>query len=158
MRRTTKRLIYFAATMLTLTGLVWFALAVRRGIVAGYCEWGTTCIIASYAEENDGTPPRSWDDLVGYEYHSQYLPLPRTIDYASSHVAVNFKALSDFHAGRIDQLPDDVIHPTRGLTARHINPKLTLERYFRDGELPHGSFNRDIADEQRSYAEADTDS
>ncbi|ELP31080.1 hypothetical protein [Rhodopirellula baltica] len=133
--------------------LTWLAFAVRRGIVAAYCEWGVTCIIASYAEENEGRPPSNWDDLIGYEYHTHYLPTPRTIDYASSHLSVDFQALSDFHSGRIDQLPVDVIRPTRGLTAHWINPKAQLERYFLDGEVPHGSFNREYADRLRYYAE-----
>ena len=133
--------------------LVWFAFAFRRGIVAAYCEWGTTCIIVSFAEEHGGRPPAKWDDLVGYEYHTQYLPGPRTIEYTRSHIFVDFRALTDFHAGRIDQLPDDVVHPTRGFTTHWISPKQQLERYFRDGERPHGSFDREYADTARHYAE-----
>ena len=129
--------------MLVLAGLGWLVVGIQRGIVAAYCEWGTTCIIASYAEEHDGMPPKKWDDLIGYEYHTKYLPLPRTIAYASDHVSVDFNALVDFQAGKIDSLPADVIRPTRGFTAHLINPKITLERYFRDGEIPDGSFDRD---------------
>ncbi|MCM2375266.1 hypothetical protein [Aporhodopirellula aestuarii] len=153
MRRSTKRTLWIIVPIVVAATFVWIAFAVRRGLVAAYCEWGTTCIIASYAEEHGGAPPATWDDLVGYEYHTQYLPTPRTIEYASSHVSVDFQALADFHAGRIDHLPSDVIQTTRGLDAHWINPKDQLERYFRDGERPHGSFNREYADTLRCYAE-----
>ena len=145
MRRSTRRLLWIIVPTIAFAGVVWFAFALRRGIVAAYCEWGTTCIIASYAEEHGGSPPKNWDDLIGYEYHTHYLPAPRTIDYTSEHVDVNFRALTDFHAGRIDRLPEDVIRPTRGLTAHWINPREQLERYFRDGVRPHGSFDSEYA-------------
>ncbi|MDM4019384.1 hypothetical protein [Roseiconus lacunae] len=153
MRRRTKRTLWIVVPVCVIVALTWLAFSFRRGIVAAYCEWGVTCIIASYAEEHGGRPPSQWDDLIGYEYHTHYLPTPRTIDYASSHVSVDFQALADFHSGRTSQLPDDVIHPTRGLTAHWINPKDTLERYFRDGEVPYGSFNREYADTLKHYAE-----
>jgi len=153
MRQTTKLTLWIAIPVLGLGSLVWLAFAFRRGIVAAYCEWGTTCIIASYAEEHDGNPPTRWDDLIGYEYHTQYLPTPRTIEYASSHVSVDFSALADFHAGRIKYLPNDVISQTRGLPMHWITPKSQLEAYFRDGDRPHGSFNREYADTLRHYAE-----
>lgn len=91
--------------------------------------------------------------MVGYEYYTHYLPMPRTIDYAASHLSVDFNALVDFHSGKIDELPVDVVKPTRGLTAHWIKPKPMLERYFRTRELPHGAFNREYAETARYYAE-----
>ena len=153
MRRRTKISLWIATPILVFAGLAWLAMGIQRGIIAAYCEWGTTCIIASYAEEHGGKPPQGWNDLVGYEYHTNYLPQPRTIAYAADHVDVDFAALADFFDGKITELPEDVIHPTRGLTAHWINPKLTLERYFRDGEIPHGSFNSEYAETVKHYAE-----
>lgn len=153
LRYPSKRTLWVVLVVLAIIGFAWLAAAFRRGIVAAYCEWGVTCMIASYAEENDGFPPGQWSDLVGYEYHTNYLPTPRSINYASSHVEVDFSALDDFHAGRVDELPSDVVEPTRGITAHWINPKFELERYFRERQRPHGSFNREYAETLRYDAE-----
>lgn len=153
MRKRTKTLAGIGFFVILIVGLPWAAINFQRGIVSAYYEWGVTCIIASYAEDHDGMPPSNWADLVGYEYHTQYLPEPRTMESAARHVSVDFDSLLAYKTKRISELPSDIVCPKRGFEQHWIDPKWTLERYFRDGELPHGSFDANRADELRYYAE-----
>lgn len=154
MRRPSNTALSTALPALVVGGLAWTAIHLQRGVKAAYYEWGITCIIASYAEEHDGSPPRGWDDLVGYGYHSKYLPVPRTIKAAAAHVHVDFDALRAFARGTIPELPASVVIPTRGIEMHWTSPKTILERYFRNGERPDGSFNAQEAEQLRSVAEA----
>ncbi|TWU39336.1 hypothetical protein [Novipirellula artificiosorum] len=132
---------------------VWAVVNLQRGIHSSYYEWGVTNIIVSYAEEHGGQPPAKWDDLVGYEYFSPYLPDPKTIDAAKQNVRIDFEAMKRLHDGKIDSLDPSVVHPIRGFAFHWINPGAVLKRYFQDGTLPHGSFNREMADEAKRNAE-----
>ncbi|TWT87013.1 hypothetical protein [Stieleria varia] len=153
MRQRTKTLLWIALPTLIVACLGWTAINLQRGIKSAYYEWGVTCIIASYAEDHDGSPPAKWDDLVGYEYHTKYLPDPRTMDAAAQHISVDFESLVAFANEDIPDLPADVITPIQGIEQHWIHPKTTLERYFRDGERPHGSFDGEYAKQLRYYAE-----
>jgi len=153
MRRNTKFLLWVGLSILVVAGVAWSVVNLRRGIVSAYYEWGVTCIIASYAENHDGMPPANWTDLVGYEYHTHYLPEPRTMELAAQHVSIDFEALLAFKMKRITELPANVVYPRRGFEQHWISPKYTLERYFRDGVRPHGSFSDEYADQQRHNAE-----
>ena len=75
------------------------------------------------------------------------------MESASQHVSVDFGALLAFKNGHISRLPVDVVSPIRGIEQYWIVPSTTLERYFRDGERPHGSFDGQDAQQLRYYAE-----
>ncbi|MGB7327276.1 MAG: hypothetical protein WBD31_20535 [Rubripirellula sp.] len=150
--RKQRTLLVIVLVMFAIAGFVWSVVNLQRGIKSAYYEWGITCIIASYAEDHNGVPPRNWDDLVGYEYHTHYLPEPRTMQAAAQHVSVKFSALHAFHNGKASKLPIDVVKPIRGFEQHWIAPSTTLERYFRDGERPHGSFDGEYADQQRNHS------
>jgi hypothetical protein len=149
----TQTLLWIALPTLIIWGLAWTAINLQRGIKSAYYEWGVTCIIASYAEDHDGLPPANWGDLVGYEYHTQYLPDPRTMDAAAQHISVDFESLLALVNNDITELPADVMTPIRGIEQSWIHSKSTLERYFRDGERPHGSFDGEYATQLRDNAE-----
>lgn len=153
MRRRYKTLLWIALPTLSVVGFVWITINRQRGIKSAYYQWGVTCMIASYAEEHDGMPPTGWDELVGYEYHTHYLPDPRTTESASQYVSVDFESLLSFKNEKISKLPADVVTPTRGINQQLIYPSRILERYFRDGERPQGSFDDDFAKRIRYYAE-----
>lgn len=76
------------------------------------------------------------------------------MDAAAAHVNVDFDALRAFAGGTITELPTTVVVPTRGFEIHWISPKATLERYFRDGELPDGSLDAEGAEQLRSVSEA----
>jgi len=151
MRSRTKKALWVGIPAITAILAFGFVFIGNRMMVSAYCQWGITCIIASYAEEHDGIPPSKWDDLVGYEYHTPYLPEPRTIDHASSYVSVNFDALADFQAGRTAHLPKNVVHTKHPFSASWIDPRTELERYFRTKVRPHGSYDRQYAATIRQY-------
>jgi len=153
MLRLAKPLLWIALLILIIAGFAWTVINLQRGIKSAYYEWGVTCIIASFAEDHDGTPPANWGDLVGYEYHTLYLPDPRTMESAAQHVTVDFGSLRAFKDGDISNLPIDVVTPIRGIEQHWIVPSTTLERYFRNGERLHGSFDGEYADQLRYHAE-----
>jgi len=153
MRRRYKTLLWIALPTLSVVGFVWITISLQRGIQSAYYQWGVTCMIASYAEEHDGIPPTGWDDLVGYEYHTHYLPDPRTVESASQHVSVDFESLRSFKNEKRSKLSANVVVPTRGIDQQWIDPSGILERYFRDGVRPQGSFDSDFAKRVRYYAE-----
>ncbi len=75
------------------------------------------------------------------------------MDAAAQHISVDFESLLAFADEAIPQLPSDVISPIRGIEIHWIHPKSTLERYFRDGERPHGSFDGEYAKQLPDFAE-----
>ena len=74
------------------------------------------------------------------------------MESAAQHVTVDFGSLRAFKDGDISNLPIDVVTPICGIEQHWIAPSTTLERYFRDGELPHGSFDSVYADQLRYNA------
>lgn len=132
---------------------IWIAVSLQTGVRAAYYEWGLTCSIVAYTENHGGVPPRDWNDLVGYEYHSNYLPEPRDFDVAAQYVEVDFGSLHAFANHEIAELPLDVLQPIRGIRVGWISPKYELERYFRDSIVPAGTLNNEKAAFYRAAAE-----
>lgn len=146
MHKGSKTVLWLSVPVCILLSFFWAAASLRRGVISAYYEWGVTGMIAAYAEEHGGIPPSDWGDLVGYEYHSKYLPDPRTIESASQHVIVDFSSLMEFQKGTIGEFKLNVIKPLRGFEIHWINPKLQLEAYFRDHRMPNGAMSRKDAD------------
>ncbi len=126
---------------------------VQNGVIASYYEWGLVGIIASYIDENNGNLPQSWDDLRGYEYHSEHMPSLRTIDEAMQYISIDFDELSRLRSSEEKDLTDPVITTKRGMNVHWIHPEHELKQFFRTGELPDGALRRIDAEDQRKYFE-----
>jgi hypothetical protein len=126
---------------------------IQSGVRASYYEWAFVGIIASYTEENCGITPRRWEDLRGYEHHSQHTPSLQTLEEAQHYLSIDFDAIERMKRGQEIESGNRLIVTKRGLDVHWINPRGELERYFEQGVLPSGALSHEEANERRESLE-----
>jgi hypothetical protein len=126
---------------------------VQLGVIGSYYEWALAGMIVSYAEEHEGMIPQTWDDLIGYEYHSVHTPSLRTIDEAKQFLTIDFDAIGRLKNGENWKLVPPAIRTRRGYNLHWIDPNFVLQGYFRDGTIPEGTLRRHEADKRRKHFE-----